>query len=162
MEEQINDPYHSSIEFKCFVNVNHDSAYRFAPLTTPYFRREWDRKLDMRDDSDDVHHNPCNVTMRYGLDDEDDSEDDTNDEDEADHPDHEQKQMYTITLDVKKQVGDMFFSERHEITDVPREAIAFVNLPYSSDIFLKNAFRHEMILPDDLLPKAWMNVINEQ
>ena len=161
MAEQLDDPYHISIEFKCFVNVNHDSAYLFAPLTVPYYRREWERKLDMRDDSDDVHHNPCNITMRYELDDEDDSEDDDEVE-ETFQSELRHKYLYTIELVVQKQVGNEFFSERHEITDTPREAIAFVNLPYSSDIFLKNAFRHEMILPDDVFPKAWMNAFHDQ
>lgn len=161
-EEQLIDPYHSSIDFRCYVNVNHHSAYLFAPLTRPYFEREWDRKVDMREDSDDVHHNPCNVTMRYGLDDDEDSDDDDNDVVGTDNANTEHQYLYTIELEVKKQVGNTFISELHEITNVPRDAIAFVNLPYSSEIFLKNAFRHEMILPDDVFPKAWMNLIPEQ
>ena len=157
MEEQIVDPYSSHINLFCIANVEHDSPYLFAPLTSPYFKREWDRRVDMRDDSDDIHYNSCNITLRYESE-EDDSEDADDDEIEEGAG---AEYLYTIELEVKKEFGNTFISEFHVITDVPREAIAFVNLPYTSDIFLKNAFRHEMKLPDDEFPKAWMNAILE-
>ena len=43
------------------------------------------------------------------------------------------------------------------IKDVPQYGIQFVNKPYSSDVFLPNAFRHEMGIPDDMMPDAWKN-----
>lgn len=40
----------------------------------------------------------------------------------------------------------------------PREAFRFVDSPYTSDMFLPNAFRHPMMIPDDLFPEYWMNL----
>ena len=43
------------------------------------------------------------------------------------------------------------------IDDLPREAFAFINTSNTSDMLLKNAFRHEIGLPNDLFPDAWKN-----
>lgn len=39
--------------------------------------------------------------------------------------------------------------------DVPRKAIFWVEKPYQSDMHLKNAFRHTMKFPDELVPQTW-------
>jgi hypothetical protein len=44
------------------------------------------------------------------------------------------------------------------VTHVPRRAIEFFDDKYMSDLHLRNAFRHEMDLPDHMLPLAWINV----
>ena len=150
MDEQIVEPYDTSINIKCFVNVTHDSAYLFAPLTAPYFKREWDRSSDMRDGSKSDNL-PCSIIGRHGI------ERNVDNTDLIDHT-----YLYAIQLDVEKNHEGIFFHEFHEIANVPREAIVFVNLPYTDDIFLEKSFRHEMILPDDIFPKAWMNLIVEQ
>ena len=41
--------------------------------------------------------------------------------------------------------------------DVPRTAILFVDTPYSTDMHLKGAFRHEIGIPDDIFPERWRN-----
>ena len=41
---------------------------------------------------------------------------------------------------------------------IVREAIKFVNKPYTNDIFLDDAFRHPIGIPDDIFPKAWRGV----
>ena len=40
-------------------------------------------------------------------------------------------------------------------TRVPRRAIRWVEKPYLDDEHLSNAFRHPILLPDDLVPDAW-------
>jgi hypothetical protein len=40
---------------------------------------------------------------------------------------------------------------------VPRAAIHFFNVPYSSDLHLRKAFRQPIGLPNELLPEAWRN-----
>jgi hypothetical protein len=40
-------------------------------------------------------------------------------------------------------------------TKVPRRAIRWIEKPYMDDEHLKNAFRHPIGLPDDLVPDAW-------
>ena len=44
------------------------------------------------------------------------------------------------------------------VEDVPRAGIQFVDKPYTSDVFLPNAFRHDMRIPDDIFPDAWRNL----
>mmetsp|Transcript_41112 Transcript_41112/g.76032 ORF Transcript_41112/g.76032 Transcript_41112/m.76032 type:complete len:95 (+) Transcript_41112:3-287(+) len=49
-------------------------------------------------------------------------------------------------------------NERVVVNDVPRRAIVFTNRPYTTDMHLTNAFRHEMMVPDDVFPEAWRNL----
>lgn len=48
-------------------------------------------------------------------------------------------------------------SSQYQITQAPRKFFAFIDQPYSSDSFLRAAFRHEIMIPDEMFPKAWMN-----
>jgi len=41
--------------------------------------------------------------------------------------------------------------------DVPSDAFYFVDLPYTRDHYMPNAFRHAMMIPDDLFPTIWKN-----
>lgn len=152
LEEQIIDPYHS-IEFKCAANVSNDLPYLFAPVKSPYFKRKWDRIRDMDNHPGDKNTIPCIIMSRYdiGVDEYESVEEATSKPKNA--------FLYTVALTIEKFFEGIFFSELYEITHVPREAISFANLPYSDDIFLKKSFRHEMKLPDDVFPKAWMNLI---
>jgi hypothetical protein len=45
---------------------------------------------------------------------------------------------------------------------LPRQAIRFVDKPYTSDIFLTNAFRHDIRIPDEMFPQAWRNAIQTE
>lgn len=45
-----------------------------------------------------------------------------------------------------------------EFQSIPRNAIRFFDRPYSTDLHLRNAFRHEIGLPDELVPQAWRNL----
>jgi hypothetical protein len=38
---------------------------------------------------------------------------------------------------------------------VPRRAISFIDAPYTTDMHLKHAFRHDIQIPDALFPPAW-------
>lgn len=160
MDEQIEDPYPHSVFLMCTVNVNHRHAYLNEPETVPYFTREWEQSLDMPADPEETHIHKCNVTERYSNDvnDEEDSSDDEEDESNTNH-----KYRYTIELEVRKVFDETeTITESHEITDVPRDAFSFANIPYTSDVFLKQSFRHEMKLPDEIFPKAWMNLIPKE
>ncbi|KAL7564573.1 hypothetical protein ACA910_017921 [Epithemia clementina (nom. ined.)] len=42
-------------------------------------------------------------------------------------------------------------------SDLPRIAFRFGEKPYTSDMFLGNAFRHDIGIPDSIFPKAWRN-----
>lgn len=47
--------------------------------------------------------------------------------------------------------------ETHILTNVPRWAIQVRDKLYSKDEFLANAFRHEMMMPDNIFPETWKN-----
>ena len=46
----------------------------------------------------------------------------------------------------------------HLVTHVPRNAIRFVDKVHTTDQHLEWAFRHEIGLPDDVFPEAWMDL----
>ena len=154
MEEQIDDPYPTTLQIRCKLNINHRGAYLHVMETIPFFTREFNAENDIPDDSDDKHVHNCNITDRYPKEDEEESSDDEEEEEYAGH-----EYLYSVTLEVQKEAGenDEAVTELHEVEMVPRRAFEFANLRYTSDVFLKGAFRHEMILPDELFPKAWMN-----
>ncbi len=41
---------------------------------------------------------------------------------------------------------------------IVREAIKFVNRPYTNDIFIKHAFRQQIGIPDDIFPDSWRGI----
>jgi hypothetical protein len=43
------------------------------------------------------------------------------------------------------------------VKGVPRRAISFVDKPYTTDVHLKHAFRHEIGIPDEIFPERWRN-----
>lgn len=45
-----------------------------------------------------------------------------------------------------------------QVMNVPRWAIAFVDRPYTNNQFLRQAFRHEIQLPDEMMPSAWRDL----
>jgi hypothetical protein len=44
------------------------------------------------------------------------------------------------------------------IEQLPRDAFEFSDAPYTVDTFLRNAFRHEIRIPNDMFPDAWKNL----
>mmetsp|Transcript_24210 Transcript_24210/g.57476 ORF Transcript_24210/g.57476 Transcript_24210/m.57476 type:complete len:665 (+) Transcript_24210:54-2048(+) len=151
VHEQKDDAYPHSVEVKCSVNANHRDAYLFFPRTIPFYTRDWDEEVDTGEHIAD-HLHSCRITERYEI------HEDYEEELDFEEEDIEHGYMYTLEFEVRKEVGDEAFSERHEITNAPRKALSFANRDYTSDVFLKKAFRHEMILPDEVFPEAWKNL----
>lgn len=52
--------------------------------------------------------------------------------------------------------------EIHIVNSIPRHAVRFVDKLYSTDMHLSNAFRHEIQIPDDIFPCAWMDLDNNK
>ncbi len=165
VEEQAEDPYPHSIQINCKVNVNHRSAYLFEIETAPFFSRNWEESTDFPADKEERHTHKCNVTERYEKGDREEEEDSSDDIDEPDDDEEEgdEKHVYFYTVEIEavkpfvgSEDGDAI-TEKHEIEYVPRCAIEFVNMRYTSDVFLKASFRHEMMLPDGIFPEAWRN-----
>ncbi|KAL3771033.1 hypothetical protein ACHAWO_013211 [Cyclotella atomus] len=148
VEEQVYDPYPHCVELQCLVSIGHDASYLHAPQTIPLFKRMWLEERDNNADGDLVFH-PCNITWRY-------NKRDLYNDWEEDQDLHEFE--YDAELNIRKTFEDVIIHETHVITHIPWKAIRFFNRPYTSDVFLKQAFRHEMGLPDGVWPKAWMNL----
>ncbi|KAL3801644.1 hypothetical protein HJC23_013149 [Cyclotella cryptica] len=68
--------------------------------------------------------------------------------------------LYNVDLTVPLYDDDGFHVSDIivEVKDVPQWGIQFINRQYSSDLFLRNAFRHEMMIPDSIFPESWMNL----
>ena len=60
----------------------------------------------------------------------------------------------------EKVLFSVIFPEgRQTMEDVPKEAFVFVDKPYTTDMHLRSAFRHEIMIPDELMPEAWKNLL---
>jgi SET domain len=53
--------------------------------------------------------------------------------------------------------NDVLPSENYISRGIPRVAIRFYDTPYTHDIHLPNAFRHDIRIPDELFPDVWRN-----
>mmetsp|Transcript_7229 Transcript_7229/g.16988 ORF Transcript_7229/g.16988 Transcript_7229/m.16988 type:complete len:436 (-) Transcript_7229:69-1376(-) len=68
--------------------------------------------------------------------------------------------MYTVKLTTEphNQYDTEFeSSETLVVNNVPRDAIRFFDIPSTSDIHLRDAFRYSIGLPDELMQEAWKN-----
>jgi hypothetical protein len=45
------------------------------------------------------------------------------------------------------------------VKEAPREAFVFEDSPYTTDMFLSNAFRHDIRIPDAIFPTKWKNLL---
>jgi hypothetical protein len=72
--------------------------------------------------------------------------------------------VYSIELTTEpKDRWDFDDDERTlEFEGVPRGAISFVDLPGTTDIHLRKAFRHAIGLPEELMQDAWRNIPKEK
>jgi hypothetical protein len=64
--------------------------------------------------------------------------------------------VYTAVL-IDEEKGEKVAGSKLE--KVPREAFVFVHTPYASDMHLPNAFRHSIMVPDEIFPDTWKNTI---
>lgn len=58
---------------------------------------------------------------------------------------------YTVILHIDNE-------RRAKVINVPRKAILFFDEMYMSDNFKRGSFRHEMHLPDHMVPEAWRDM----
>ena len=67
--------------------------------------------------------------------------------------------LYTALLFGEDDDGYEFVDGK--LDKVPRDAFVFVDSPYKSDMHLPNAFRHEIMIPDEIFPEKWKNAGKE-
>ena len=58
---------------------------------------------------------------------------------------------YTVGLEKEEK-------EEVLVENIPRYAIQFFDAEYTSDLFLRKAFRHEILIPDAMFPDAWRDI----
>ena len=145
VEEQKINPYPRNVVIRCHVDLDIGIGnYTHKPITTPFYRRKWVEE----DGKKDIKPHNCKITGRkskrhiIAFDDEKENG----------------PFVYNVNIPRVKKQSKFLIQENHVITRVPAEAIDLVNEKYTSDMFLKSAFRHEMELPDGLWPEAWMNL----
>jgi hypothetical protein len=59
---------------------------------------------------------------------------------------------YTVQVQRSGNAGPL------TVTGVPRRAILFLDQIYTNDQYRRKAFRHEMYLPDEMVPNAWRDL----
>ena len=60
-------------------------------------------------------------------------------------------------LEVDSKDGRMTIEEGLVLWSVPPDALYFKDMPHSRDHYQLNAFRHAMMIPDDVFPEVWKN-----
>jgi SET domain len=104
----------------------------------------WTHEKDLFENGKDRH--PCEITERHRK-----SGDDNNtDFPEINSSKLHSKESYTVTL--------YFDSQELVVKEIPRYAIQFVDKRYKSDLTLRNAFRHEIHLPNEMVPDSWRDL----
>jgi hypothetical protein len=136
LDEQKEEPYAGNIVFYChydyFEGVD-EGPWEWAP--------EWEGHALY----------PCELTARHSRKDED-----------GNAMYYYSAVMLTdkeIPPDVKVYTRDVIpEGEIHVMTSIPRSAVVVRDRMYSKDEYAVNAFRHEMMMPDDMFPETWMNL----
>ena len=67
---------------------------------------------------------------------------------------HPSQEAYIYTVELNVEMNSPYI-----VNNVPRRALSFYKKNYQSDIFIEGAFRHEMIIRDELFPSAWKNIV---
>jgi hypothetical protein len=78
-----------------------------------------------------------------------------------DDSDEDNDHYYKVTFAPKVWSEETEYYEEgdewYESDWIVRGALSFVDVPYSTDMFLGEAFRHPIGFPDDIFPDAWRN-----
>ncbi len=161
VEEQLSDPYPNNIIFYCHYDDNPnmtkgryswedqwiDEVTRPCKLLSRRAAAKEEEKLAISEDGTRRTTTSTTITtattMRY---------------------------YYTMAMMTEDEIDDGYIlpqfhipddeKDQHVLEDVPRYAIKVQDRLYSKDEFLKGkyAFRHEMMLSDEVFPQSWMNL----
>lgn len=139
--EQRSDPYPDNIVFYC--HYDYEPGISEGPWI---WQDEW---IGLR-------MNPCKIISREAG--------------TGDVVDADGKMVYYYTLvmltEDELQYGNGILppvevipsGENHLLANVPGWAIEVRDKLYTKDEFVKNSFRHEMMMPDEIFPKSWKNL----
>ncbi len=65
--------------------------------------------------------------------------------------------LYSLELIVEPYGDEIQEQMMYVVKDVPRHAISFYYKNYRSEMFVENAFRHDIMIDDSMFPAAWRN-----
>mmetsp|Transcript_30722 Transcript_30722/g.66428 ORF Transcript_30722/g.66428 Transcript_30722/m.66428 type:complete len:642 (+) Transcript_30722:93-2018(+) len=68
----------------------------------------------------------------------------------------DQSYVYTVELAIQTHGKDPV---PNTVVGVPRKALSFTHTEYQSDSLIQGVFRHEMMIPDEIFPNAWKNIV---
>jgi len=160
-EEELMRPYPENIEFYCFYHTpdNDDeeekdsSSLRRAPFSSIEWRGP--RRYSWNDHSDHDCFRPCSLMNRYP------NEASENDKDNDDVFGSDEL-MYSVMFyaeDGPRVTESCWITDTASswlLEDVPQSAIRLLDSPYTTDALRPSAFRHEIGVPVDFYPEAWM------
>lgn len=124
-------PYPSNLELRCHGGLLYNRHWRYKKLT-------WEG-TPLGQDPEYGH--PCFISHRRELASSGDGDDPV-------------EYVYSVIISV---VVDQVSGEVEEAVkhNVPRNALRWFDRPHTTDIHLRQAFRHEIGLPKEMLPLAW-------
>ncbi|CAB9501525.1 Guanylate cyclase [Seminavis robusta] len=131
--EQLSDPYPGNVNLECDLNI-------WEGINKTLFNTTLVINITS---TDDWEYYPCEVLRRRVV---------------------NGTTLYTISMtrppkekkkDIKVPADSV--PKNLKLSDVPRMAMRFTDRPYTSDMFLKEAFRHHIGIPDSMFPLEWMN-----
>jgi len=75
-----------------------------------------------------------------------------------------ERDKFTVRIFQSPHAPSTSWTRRREpmyVRDLPRHAITFFERPHRSDAFLPEAFRHPIIIDDNIFPNHWKNLKDE-
>lgn len=141
------DPYPTNLQIRCHRTLlmrppplhNRNAEYKWHDKDYGLPCRILDRFWD--EDSSDPSMSIELYTIQLEWLDDDDMDDDVEEDDED------------IALDPLPQTVTWI-----EQTDVPRSALRFFDVPYTTDFHQPTSFRHFIGIPDDMFPSQWRDL----
>jgi SET domain len=131
-EEQEIDPYPEHFQLVCLAEINEKAKIRDS-LTSEVAEKMW---------APDVDGLTCQIVER----------------EEQDDGVYWYRVRYLVPEDPAALSIDTSEETWMESDWIVREAMRFLDAPYSNDLFLDEAFRHPVGFPDDIFPDAWKGV----
>mmetsp|Transcript_24650 Transcript_24650/g.37363 ORF Transcript_24650/g.37363 Transcript_24650/m.37363 type:complete len:604 (-) Transcript_24650:64-1875(-) len=136
VEELKTDPYPNNLQTICYYDS--DAKIEKVDEATNTSYAVWD------DFPSPPHEcmRPCNILERYP------------------DPEDEDRMLYTAEMMHFEGEEKYWFCNmrpgKHIARDVDYDGILIVDKAYTHDIFLEQAFRHEIGVPDDFFPREWL------
>jgi len=138
IDEQDDDPYPYNVETACYYIRDENRINPIQYTDSLVVEARWYFEEDFLRD----HLRPCTVLARY-----DDGEE-------------QARFLYRVRMhNHGKHSDDDIIPqyEEHYVFDIPHHAIWFIDRMYTSNMHLRNAFRHELLIPDEMFPNMWKN-----